>query len=235
MTRVALPVLGAIVEVLVGEDTGLVAREGKYIGEVELSPLGEPIGFVELFSPGSRRAPWSPRRHDEEARAKEVLYELLASEVELRKDPVFGVLDLEPRGDDPADEQTDLVSVEAGAFLDQEEQHLARLVEDYSAGLSERHRRAHLLAGFGALCLCCFVVTIPTLVGDTTPLGTVVDMVPSFCGGALLASAELRLFSKEDKASRGKQRIEEARVVIVTDNDRVHLGLLVEKPAKTRW
>jgi hypothetical protein len=234
MTRVALPVPGAIVEVLVGEDTGLVAREGKYIGEVELSPLGEPIGFVELFSLGKRRAPWSPRRRDEEARAKEALYELLASEVELRGDPGFG-LDPEPRGDEPADEQTELVSVEAGAFLDQEEQHLARLVEDYSAGLSERHRRAHLLAGLGALCLCCFVVTIPTLVGDTTPLGTVVDMVPSFCGGALLASAELRLFSKEDKASMERKRIEEARVVIVTDNGRVHLGLLVENPAKTRW
>lgn len=53
MRQVALPLAGGIVEVLVTSDTGLVGRAGKYMGEVELSALGEPIGFVELFAPGN--------------------------------------------------------------------------------------------------------------------------------------------------------------------------------------
>ncbi|MHB1504492.1 MAG: hypothetical protein ACYCTL_10620 [Acidimicrobiales bacterium] len=204
---------------------------------MELSPLGEPIGFVELFAPGRRRARWSPRRRDEEAHAKEALYELLAMEAEVRAEPVLGLLDLEvePREDAPAEERMGPVSVEAVSELfDQEEQHLARLVEGYSAGLFERHHRAHLLAGLGTLCLFGFVIGFPLLVGDTTPLEVVANLIPSICAGALVASVELRLFFGEDKASRGRKRIEEARAVIVTDNGRVHLGLLVENPAKTR-
>lgn len=160
-------------------------------------------------------------------------------EAEVHAEPAFGLhdldLEIDPREDAPAEEEMGPVSVEAvSEFFDQQEQHLARLVEDYSAGLSKRHRRAHLLAGLGALCLGGFAVGFPHLAGDTTSLETVANLVPFFCGGALVASVELRLFSGEDKASRQRKRIEEARVMIVTDNGRVCLGLLVENPAKTR-
>lgn len=140
-----------------------------------------------------------------------------------------------PSGVEPDDEVAQVTSVDAGAFFDHEERHLARLVHGYSEGLSRRRRHMHELAGLGALCLGGSIAAFGFLVGKTTPLDTTASLAPSACGGALIASAELRLFSKEDKASRMRMRLEEARVVIVTDAGRVHLGLLVENPAKARW
>ena len=92
-----------------------------------------------------------------------------------------------------------------------------------------------LLVGFGVLFLAGFIVGLPFILGDTTPIDTVANIVLSACGGALLTAAELRLLSRDDKASQMRKRIEEARVVIVTDAGRVHLGLLVQNRAKARW
>ena len=93
----------------------------------------------------------------------------------------------------------------------------------------------HLLVGLGVLFLAGFIVGLPFILGDTTPIDTVANIVLSACGGALLTAAELRLLSRDDKASQMRKRIEEARVVIVTDAGRVHLGLLVQNRAKARW
>ena len=224
-------------EVLTGSEGGLVERVGKYRGEVELPVLFEPLGLVELFERGEHLQAWSPRRRDEEARAKASLYELLAMEAEhAREEPTreHHLLYSEDR-EGGADDLTQVGSVDAGGFLDHEERHLARLVEAYSAGLSKRHRHMQLLVGLGVLFLAGFIVGLPFVMGDTTPIDTIANIVPSACGGGLLTAAELRLLSRDDKASQMRRRIEEARVVIVTDAGRVHLGLLVKKRGKARW
>ena len=237
MSPVALPLPGGIVEVLTGAEGGLVERVGKYMGELELPVLFEPLGLVELFEQGEHLQAWSPRRRDEEARAKATLYELLAMEAgymreeATREHHLLYSEDREVGADDLAQPR----SVDAGGFLDHEERHLARLVEAYSAGLSKRHWHMQLLVGLGVLFLAGFIVGLPFILGDTTPIDTVANIVPSACGGALLAAAELRLLSRDDKASQMRRRIEEARVVIVTDAGRVHLGLLVKNRGKARW
>ncbi|MDA8184757.1 MAG: hypothetical protein M0035_10095 [Actinomycetota bacterium] len=237
MSQVELPLPGGIVEVLTGSGSGLVERVGKYRGEVELPVLFEPLGLVELFEQGEHLQAWSPRRRDEEARAKATLYELLAMEAgsmreeATREHHLLYSEDREVGADDLAQPR----SVDAGGFLDHEERHLARLVEAYSAGLSRRHRHMHLLVGLGVLFLAGFIVGLSFVMGDTTPIDTVANIVLSACGGALLAAAELRLLSRDDKASQMRRSIEEARVVIVADAGRVHLGLLVKNRGKAGW